>query len=134
MSIAARLFAFMCVCVYVWVGGIHMCACDVVPIRLTFHKRNDRERVPDPNWAPGTLHTPPVIASTALSAAHPNDPRRQKAGRVVLLCLCVCVCVCVCAIVVRCIYKCFWKFQMSIAGHMFAFVHGCVCLCVCVCV
>ena len=54
--------------------------------------------------------------------------------------VCIRVCVCVCAIVVRHIYKCLcissWKFQMNIAGRMFAFMHRCVCVCgwACVCV
>ena len=29
----------VCVCVCVWVGDKHVCACDVVPIPLTFHKK-----------------------------------------------------------------------------------------------
>ena len=66
-----------------------------------------------------------AVQSVDNTAARPNDPRRQTAGRVVS------VCVCTCAITLR-MYVTFWQLQMSIAAHLFAFV--CVCVCVCVCV
>ena len=68
MNIAGRMFAFMhgCVCVCVWVG---MCVC-VMQYQShspkPFMRGNDRGRVPDPNWASGTLHTPPVIRCVCL--------------------------------------------------------------------
>ena len=50
--------------------------------------------------------------------------------------LCVCARVCNCCMLnlrTSAYASVAWKFQMNIAGRMFAFVHGCVCLCVCVC-
>ena len=61
-----------------------------------------------------------AVQSVDNTAARPNDPRRQTAGRVVS------VCVCTCAITLR-MYVTFWQLQMSIAAHLFAFV--CVCVC-----
>ena len=62
---------------------------------------NDRDRVPDPNWASGTLHTPPVIrcvrlmqyqALTTLLLIQTIQEDKWRG-------LCVCVCVCACAII-----------------------------------
>ena len=53
----------VCVCV-----GMHVCVYDVYQSHSpqTFTGGNDSERVPNPNWVTGTLHTSSVIASTAL--------------------------------------------------------------------
>ena len=64
-----------------------------------------------------------AVQSVDNTAARPNDPRRQTAGRVVP----VCVCVCTRAITLR-MYVTFWQLQMSIAARLFASV--CVCVCV----
>ena len=62
-----------------------------------FVQGNDRERVPDPNWASGTLHTPPVIVSTALLIIQTTREDKQRGE----WCFCVCVCVCVCVDVMQ---------------------------------
>ena len=54
-----------------------------------------------------------AVQSVNNTAVHPNDPRRQTAGRVVpvcvhIMCVCVCVCVCTCAITM-CMYVTFWQ-------------------------
>ena len=135
----------ICVCVFVCGWGAYMCV--HVQSHSPFTKGNDRERVQDPNWASGTLHTPPGIASTALLLI--QTIRKDKRQGEWCFCVCVCVRVCVCVCVCVCVQllnvtstsayaSVVWKFQMNIAGHMFAFVHGCVCVCVwvgmCVCV
>ena len=99
---AGYLFVFVhvCVCVCVCVCAF-MCVCVCVCVHVMqyqshspqpFVQGNDRERVPDPNWASGTLHTPPVIVSTALLIIQTTREDKQRGE----WCFCVCVCVCVC--------------------------------------
>ena len=98
MSIAACLFAFVCVCVCVCVG---MCVC-VMQYQShspqPFVQGNDREResqMPTGHLGHSPCHKVRVsdaVQSVNNTAAHPNDPKRQMAGRVVPMCVCVCVC------------------------------------------
>ena len=78
----------------------------------------------------GTLHTPPVIASTALLIIQTTREDKQRGE----WCFSVCgVCVCVQLLDVTSTSAYAWKLQMNTAGYLFVFVHVCVCVCVCVC-
>ena len=148
MNIAGRMFAFMhgCVCVCV---GVCVCVCRWACVCVCvmqyqshspqpFVRGNDRERVPDPSWASGTLHTPPVIrcvrlmqyqASTTLLLIQTirEDKRRG---------LCVCVCVCVFMCNNYCTYVTFTVSVGTANEHYSSLdcIRACVCVCVCVCV
>ena len=75
----------LCVCICVHVHAIALCQINKMNSAAPFVRGNDRERV---IW--DTPHSP--CHSVNSTADHPNDPRRQTAGRVVLLCvMCVCV-------------------------------------------
>ena len=82
----------MCVCV---------CTCSTNPTHLNILCKDMTGR--EPQIPTGHLEHSPchkVCASDAIqsvdnTAARPNDPRRQTAGRVVPVGVCVCVCVCV---------------------------------------
>ena len=96
------------VCIRAWVG-VSVC----VRVRVMqyqshcpqpFVRGKDRERVPDPNWASGTLHTSPVIrcvhlmqyqALTTLLLIQTIQENKWLGAS-------VCECVCVCEIVTVC--------------------------------
>ena len=113
----------MCVCVCVCV-----CTCSTNPTHLNISckEMTGREsQIPTGHLEHSPCHK--VCASDAVqsvdnTAARPNDPKRQTAGRVVPVCVCVCVCLYMCNYYT---YT-FWQLQMSIAAHLFAFV--CVCV------
>ena len=94
MNIAGCMFAFVhgCVCVFVCVRVMQYQSHSSQP----FMRGNDRERVPDPNWASGRLHTPPVIKCMRLMQYQVSTTLlliqtiREDKWRG----LCVCVCVC----------------------------------------
>ena len=123
LACCERVCVCVCLCVCVCV-----CVCDVVYQSNSpqpFVRGNDRKRVPDPNWASGTLHTPPVIVSTALLIIQTTREDKQRGE----WCFCVCVCVQLLDVTSTSAYA--WKLQMNIAGCLFVFVHVCVCVCVC---
>ena len=94
----------MCVCVCVCLC-VYVCTCSTNPTHLNISCKEMTGR--EPQIPTGHLEHSPchkVCASDAVqsvdnTAAHPNDPRRQTAGRVVPVCVCVCVCVCLCVCV-----------------------------------
>ena len=104
MNIAGHMFAFVhgCVCVCVWVGG-HVCVCVCVMQYQShslqpFVRGNDRERVPEPNWASGTLNTPPVIRCVRLMQYQASQhccssKQSEKTNGGASVCVCVCACV-----------------------------------------
>ena len=91
MNIAGRLFVFVH-------GSVCACICGHVCVHMMQYQshspqhivqENDRERVPDPNWASGALRTPPVIRCMCLMQYQRSTTLlliqtiREEQGRVV---------------------------------------------------
>ena len=127
MQLACCEWVCVCVCV---------CVC-VSP--QPFVQGNDRERVPDPNWASGTLHTPPVIRcmhlmqyQASITLLFIQTIREDK--RLGEWCLCVCVCMSVCVCLYMCNYSTYVRNILATANeHYSSLVCIRVCVCVCVC-